>query len=384
MANYDYIILGAGAAGLMLARAMAEDVWFKSHSILIIDKDSKNQNDRTWCYWENGEGKYDHLLTNQWDNIFFRGKGLDKKLDISPYSYKMLRSSDFYRENLEVIENASHIEFLKAEVKKIENEDGAIRVITDSSNVTGSYVFDSFFEYHELHGQHYFPVLQQHFVGWFIESSAPVFDAGAATFMDFSIAQKGNTRFMYVLPFNERVALVEYTLFSSETLELNEYEEAIEHYLAYHYGLREYKILEKEKGNIPMTCYDFEAQNTDRHIHIGTAGGWAKPSTGFTFRNSMKNTRALIAHIKKGKALKDFSVKKRYWYYDLLLLDILAEQNEIGSRIFTSMFKNSRPQLILKFLDEQSTLLEDLWVILSCPFRPFIRAFFKRLFKGKS
>ena len=79
MAHYDYIILGAGAAGLMLAREMAEDPWFNSYKILIIDKDEKNQNDRTWCFWEKGSGKYDHLLTNRWDHIYFRFDGIDQK-----------------------------------------------------------------------------------------------------------------------------------------------------------------------------------------------------------------------------------------------------------------------------------------------------------------
>ena len=78
--------------------------------------------------------------------------------------------------------------------------------------------------------------------------------------------------------------------------------------------------------------------------------------------------------------MDDFSVKKRYWYYDLLLLDILAKHNEKGANIFTTMFKNSRPQLILKFLDEQSSLLEDFKLITSCPIMPFTGAMFKRIF----
>ena len=380
MAQFDYIILGAGASGLMLARAMAEDSWFNSCRILIIEKDNKDQNDRTWCYWEQGKGKFDHLLTKKWDQIYFRGEGIDKKLNISPYSYKMLRSSDFYRDHLDVIRKAPHIEFLQATIENIEPKDEEVRVTANSKTVTGAYVFNSLFDYDELLKQKSFPVLQQHFVGWFVESSKPVFDTGAATFMDFSIPQKGNTRFMYVLPFNEHLALVEYTLFSSETLEQNEYEEAIEHYLAEHYGIEDYKIIEKEKGNIPMTCFNFESRNTARYVHIGTAGGWAKPSTGFTFMNSIKNTQALIEHIKKGNTLEKFSVKKRYWYYDLLLLDILAKHNEKGSGIFTTMFKNSSPQLILKFLDEQSTLIEDFRLITSCPIMPFTGAMFKRIF----
>ena len=379
MANYDYIFLGAGAAGLMLAREMAEDAWFSSYKILIIERDEKNRNDRTWCFWEKGDGKYDHLLTRRWDHIYFKADGMDKKFSIDPYNYKMLRSADFYREHLDIIGKAPHIEFLNADVEKIEIGPESVKVTADSKIFNGSYIFNSLFDYKELLNQRSYPVLQQHFVGWFVESDEAVFDSSAPIFMDFSIEQKGNTRFMYVLPFSENLALVEYTLFSSEMLEYKEYEEAIEQYLTDHFGLIEYRIKEKEKGNIPMTCFDFEAGNSERMVHIGTAGGWAKPSTGYTFKNSMKYSRAILSHIKKGSSFKEFSIKKRHWYYDLLLLDILSKHNEEGSRIFTSMFKNSSPQQIFQFLDEESSLFQDLRVILSCPFMPFTKALFNRV-----
>ena len=49
--------------------------------------------------------------------------------------------------------------------------------------------------------------------------------------MDFSVAQKGNTRFMYVLPTSENEALLEYTLFSKDLLLKEEYEVEIQHYI---------------------------------------------------------------------------------------------------------------------------------------------------------
>ena len=52
MNNYDYIIIGAGASGLLLADAMGQDSFFATKNILLLDKDSKKINDRTWCYWE--------------------------------------------------------------------------------------------------------------------------------------------------------------------------------------------------------------------------------------------------------------------------------------------------------------------------------------------
>ena len=74
MQNYDYIITGSGASGLMLAYRMAKDSFFDNASILIIDKEKKTSNDRTWCFWENGEGEWDELLHKSWDKIIFESK----------------------------------------------------------------------------------------------------------------------------------------------------------------------------------------------------------------------------------------------------------------------------------------------------------------------
>ena len=384
MTHYDYIILGAGASGLMMARAMAEDPWFHSSKILVLDKDAKSQNDRTWCFWEESKGAFDHLIHKSWDHIIFKSDRQDQRLAIDPYSYKMLRADDFYREHLSIIENARHIEFKLANVNQVSEEPDLVRIDTSEGSFSAGIVMNSFFKYDRLYQQNKYPVLQQHFIGWFVKADRPVFDHKAATFMDFSVPQKGNTRFMYVLPFSETEALVEYTLFSATPLENEEYEEAIQSYMKDVIGTTEYSIIDKEKGSIPMTCFNFEQANTDRIVHIGTAGGWAKASTGFTFKNTVRNSAKLSQHIKSGLPLTSFSTISRFRFYDLLLLDILHTNNELGSKIFGSLFRKRSPQLILKFLDENSSKFQDLQVITGCPVVPFSKAFLNRLFFRKA
>jgi lycopene beta-cyclase len=79
--------------------------------------------------------------------------------------------------------------------------------------------------------------------------------------------------------------------------------------------------------------------------------------------------------------MRQFHHTTRFWYYDLLLLDILAEKNDRGHEIFSSLFRNANHATILKFLDEETSLSEDLHVIWKCPKKLFIAAFFKRLFR---
>ena len=378
--HFDYIIIGAGAAGLMLADAMGNDGFFDNKSILLLDKDAKSTNDRTWCFWEKGKGEFDAIVSRTWEYIYFGGQNFSNRFNISPYYYKLIRGIDFYEAYLNRINSYPNITFQQEEVYEIVDAENITKVITKENVFSALQVFNSIFDYKEIIHQKKYPVLQQHFIGWFVKTQKPVFNKDQATFMDFSVPQKGNTRFMYVLPFSENEALVEYTLFSETPLASEEYEIAIKQYLNEKLNCSDFQILEKEKGNIPMTCYDFSQHNTNNVVRIGTAGGWSKASTGYTFYNTGKKTKALITHLKKGRALNSFDKKRKFWYYDLLLLDILFKNNDRGQYVFETLFKNRPPQLIFKFLDEETSFWEDLKIISGCPKKEFIKAFLERIF----
>ncbi len=377
--HYDYIIIGAGASGLMLANAIGNDPYFQGKTVLLLDRDPKNTNDRTWCFWEKGTGQFDTILHKSWNSIFFGGQKFSKQLPITPYTYKLIRGIDFYRSFIEKINSYSNVDFIRAEVLHIEEEEGHVNIKTNVNTYTCSLVFNSILDIEKIKEQKQYPVLQQHFLGWTIKSKEAIFNASMATFMDFSIEQNNNTRFMYVLPFSSHEALVEYTLFSEKLLPVVEYENAIREYLSQKLDCGAFEILEKEKGSIPMTCYKFQEQNTKRIQHIGTAGGWTKPSTGYTFHNTAKKTKRLVQLLKEGKTITTLSSKRKFWFYDLLLLDILFKHNSKGQYIFETLFKKRSPQLIFKFLDEETSLWEDLKIISGCPKMDFIKALFNRI-----
>jgi lycopene beta-cyclase len=90
----------------------------------------------------------------------------------------------------------------------------------------------------------------------------------------------------------------------------------------------------------------------------------------------------IIQHIKGGKSITKLSSKKKFWFYDLLLLDILYKHNNKGQYIFETLFKNRPPQLIFKFLDEETSFWEDLKIISGCPKKEFLRAFMERILQS--
>ena len=198
--------------------------------------------------------------------------------------------------------------------------------------------------------------------------------------MDFDRDQKDETRFIYVLPFSSKIALVEYTLFSEKIISDQDYEKGIKDYLSKQ-GIEKYNIIEKEKGNIPMTCFPFEKSNTNKLIYIGTAGGWTKPSTGYTIKNAIEKTKEIVSLIKSNKPLENFNKRNRFWYYDLILLDVLKSTNGDGYKAFSYMFKRNNPIKILKFLDEKTSLFEELPILLSVNKIPFIKALVNRFAK---
>ena len=378
---YDYIIAGSGAAGLILAYRMSQDSYFDEKKILLIDKFVKNSNDRTWCFWEEGAGEWDHLMSKTWQKIYFGSQDFRKNIDLGTYNYKMLRSSDFYGFVYKCLKDKSNFEFATNNIHLITEKENLVHIHTNEKMFVGKKVFNSIFDPAIITTLPEFPYLKQHFIGWFVKTEIPVFDDTKATFMDFTVDQKGNTRFMYVLPSTPYEALVEYTLFSEHLLDKSEYESEIKHYLS-NLGITNYSITETEMGDIPMTSYPFERHNTSNMMYIGSAGGWTKASTGFTFASTTRKTKELISFLKKEADLSRFHHRSRYWYYDLIFLDVLYRNNEVGSEVFSSIFRRNSLKKIFQFLDEKGTILGDIKIMLKTrPMWLFTKSAFLNLIK---
>ncbi len=378
MKQYDYIFTGSGLSALMTVYEMIISEKFKDKTILLIDENPKNKNDRTWCFWDK-ESNYDHWVSAKWKAAWFKNEDFEKRLNLNPYLYKKVKGLDLYAFIFDCISKENNITFIQQKVVAYEEKVNYCTVTTESDHYNCQFVLNSIYNPNDVILQNQYPLLQQHFIGWFIKSKEVVFHKDCATFMDFSVAQKGNTRFMYVLPTSETEALIEYTLFSKDLLPKAEYELEIKNYIQ-KLGITEFEIIEKEKGTIPMTCYPFWKKNTKNIVNIGTAGGWTKASTGYTFKNTTKKAKKLTQFLAEKKDLRNFHNRTKFWFYDLLLLDILDQHNFLGSSIFSALFKEGKPSLILKFLDEETSIWEDIQVIWKCPKKHFIKALFFRIF----
>lgn len=379
MRHYHYIFTGSGLSALMTVYEMLLSGKFVDKSILLIDENTKKANDRTWCFWDENN-LFDEIVSKKWNQAIFANEKFNRILELTPYQYKKINGLDFYELVFKKISEHKNIHFLNQKVVDFTELGNHCVVKTENETFTCNKIFNSIYNPEVVKAQTKFPLIHQHFIGWFIKSKEAVFTPNYATFMDFSVEQKGNTRFMYVLPTSENEALLEYTLFSKNLLSKGEYEAEIQKYIE-NLGITEFEIIEKEQGNIPMTCYPFWKHNTKNIINIGSAGGWTKASTGYTFKNASKKSKALVQFLKSESDFTKFHKKDKFWFYDLLLLDILGSKNELGSKIFSSMFKSGNSTMIFKFLDEETSISEDLQVIWRCPKMIFVQALIGRIFK---
>ncbi len=70
MEHYDIIIAGGGCAGLSLAYQLIHSP-LRDRSILIVDRDDKDQNDRTWAFWTDRPTPFQPVVHREWRRLRF-------------------------------------------------------------------------------------------------------------------------------------------------------------------------------------------------------------------------------------------------------------------------------------------------------------------------
>lgn len=344
---------------------------FSGKKILLIDKDPKQANDRTWCFWQKEKGLFEDIVCKKWERLWFYGSNFSKELQIAPYWYKMIRGIDFYEYCFGAIRQQNNFEIVFKNVEEVFSG-RQTGVVVNGKRIFADYVFNSVLFKKPVIGKNEYWLLQ-HFKGWIIEAGQHVFNENIATLMDFRTQQDFGTSFCYVLPFNSKQALVEYTVFSSEVLDGHQYDEGLRSYIEDMLKITSYHIIETEFGVIPMTNYRFP-QHQKSIINIGTAGGQTKGSSGYTFNFIQKHSKALVRSLATNGSPFLKRPAKRFSFYDSVLLNILNNQSLPGSEIFTDLFKKNPVKKVLKFLDNETTLTEELKIISSLPAIPFLKA----------
>ena len=401
VASYDYIIAGAGGAGLSLLHYLMQCSSLVTKSILIIDKSFNKTNDRTWCFWNKDASAFENLVKNRWDTISIHAEGFDKELPTAPFSYKMIQGIDFYNSILSKATSKSNIHFQEATIVGISvldslNSNKSAKVEWEGGSATGAYVFSSLLPFQmnqlntaaaysnslqsSIHSNKQAPFLWQHFKGRVVQFETPVFNKAIAKLMDFNVPQQGATAFMYQLPINEKEAMVEYTIFSENILGLAEYDKVLDTYLATAFPGATYTTTHDEIGAIPMT--QIELANSQAPIYtIGALGAAIKASTGYAFLFIQEQCKNIVHQLEKGLPIQTKIHNTRHQFYDAVLLDVLFHHKMKGAEIFKRIFAKNKAATVFKFLSNTSTIMEDIKIMRSLPTHIFLPAAIKVLLR---
>lgn len=358
--QFDYIIVGAGCAGLSLAYRMSIDAFFDDKKILLIDKEQKTKQDRTWSFWDKHSNLFDEVVHHKWHNLNFFADDLTLTENVHPYVYKMIRSVDYYAFCLERIKNKGNITFLQADVSEMTSTSSETYIKVGTKKIHAGTIFSSVLldkmdlKPHDIY-------LLQHFKGWTIEVPSPFFNPDEATLMDFRVDQSNGTSFVYVLPTSPTQAMIEFTVFSENVLKDADYDVYIKDYIQRFLKIPTYKTLETEFGVIPMTTYNFTNQKNNL-IFIGTAGGATKTSSGYTFTFIQKQTAALVEQIKHNLPLNSAIQSPRFKLYDAVLLHVLQHPKNSGAAVFSRLFRKNSFQILFDFLHNETPLWQEIQI----------------------
>lgn len=393
---FTFTIVGAGASGLWLALALQEEGLLDNNTLCILEPDTNKANDRTWCFWDTQTTMPTQIISKTWSNIYNQHSEFETD-SLAPFKYHHIRSADFYAYVKKRLANNKNIFWKNDYLSDARNITNQVEITAGLTTWVSDFAFLSTLpfskknenEFITSHKENYLQNLSkkkqdlflwQSFIGWRVKTEENIFNENRMSMMQFTnVNQGGNTQFIYELPFNKNYALVEITRFGKEKLTKLEADIELKKFM--NKKGCSYTIIEEEIGAIPMTTtYDISRKylsKNERIVYIGTLAGAIKPTSGYGFKRMKAYSQSLASALKYNTKIPTMHRLWRFRLYDTLLLSILKNEPEKGKQIFETLFKTQPIQRILRFLDEETTILEEIKIFIRLPILLFLKFLIK-------
>ena len=274
----DMIIVGAGLSGLLTAwRCLDVNPTLR---ILMIEASDKIAGDHTWSFNRSDvpddlQDWIEPFIAYQWDSYDVKFPKLERHLNI-PYC---TGNSETLRACVAPHTKSGRLQLrLNTQVSDMSANDVTLdggevlsaKCVLDARGFAAN--DDVFLGY-------------QKFVGHVIKTPTP-HGVTRPIIMDATVPQLGGYRFVYCLPYSETELLVEDTYYTDGAdLKSQKVDARIKAYIADNLGLREYEVIRREKGVLPITLaakagvYQSQA--------IGIRGGFYHAVTGYSFPDAL-------------------------------------------------------------------------------------------------
>lgn len=374
-----HLVLGAGCAGLSLACALLDAG--VDERIVLVDRRTTFDHDRTWCFWATGgDIPFAALATHRWPAwrlVGRDGRVAEHRSARTPYVH--LPADRLYAAALDRLDAAPNVELRLGErvLGVRETEDG-VRVTTQNGAIEGAVAYDAMGGAGPLNRGRPDGAIElcQRFLGLEVEVERPVFDPGTATLMDFRGGHAGDDalRFVYVLPFSPTRALVEDTSLGGRTVAAASRRAAIARHLRDVWDAGGVEVLREERGALAMTTHLFPASRGPRLHAVGAAAGALRPSSGYAFVRLQRHVRAVARAVAAGVAPPAVVGHRRHRALDALFLRALSADPAAFDTHLLALARGTDARTFARFMTDASSVWDEAGVVAAMTRPGFLKA----------
>jgi len=392
----DVLILGGGLAGTSLAVHLEEAGY--GGRVAIVDERRDFSNEARWCSWSEMPSVMQPLVSRRWHrwNVSTTEGHAQGKSEKSPYQH--IYAPDFFAHFHERFARDGKTElFFGHSVSRVcSQNDGASVCTRDEegreTNWRAKWVFDARGATHTRLKQLSRPGQihwRQSFVGLVVEFEDAVFKADEMTLMDFRVPQKAGARFVYILPFSDKRALVEITSFAPDAAPFEELESTLLCWIQTRLGAN-FRTHSRESGDLPMATTPLSPVIAPRIGAIGLCGGAARAATGYAFGCIQRQGQWIAGMMAKRKdpladgALHRLTHPPKFAALDAVFLEALGRGPDFAAQCFLRMIGRVPADSLTRFLEEQSGMADELRLIAALPKGAFIQSAARRIIAAVS
>lgn len=380
--KFDFIFLGNGASSALVLIELKTKNLLHTSRILIIEPligQSKNKN---FCFWANPEDsivtELSYLIEHTWTEIEINQNQAE---ELNPLRYYHISNRNI-QNHIKEITATENIQYIFPEVSSISIDTEGEFIQIENQKYYSSNILDSRTPSFQKTEQHETLIFQS-FIGWEVKLHKEIINTNSFKMMDFEIDQNNSTQFVYLLPLSSDTALIEFTRFGENTITQDEAEQTLNAYITEHLG--EFKKISVEQGCIPMSNCNLDFQKNKSLTQLGARNYCVKPSTGYALKTMHSQSKKIVRLFEERKPTRLNNIyhkeatSGRFAFYDALLLIILMRWPSQGKEIFTQLFARVDTKTILNFLDEKTTLREEIGIFKKLPIGIFLRALLIRV-----
>jgi len=383
--KFDFILLGNGASSALVLIELKKKNLLQSCRILIIEPFKDTNKNKNFCFWARPNDAIvqdlNHLIEHTWGEIEINQNPAEK---LNPLSYYHI-SNRKIQSHIQEITVSENIQFIHPEVSVISIDSSGDFIQIGEQRYFGANILDSRTPTFQKSNRNETLIFQS-FIGWVVKLKKEIVNINSFKMMDFNIDQNKSTQFIYILPLDSSTALIEVTRFGENVITKAEADHILIQYITEQLG--EFETIEIEQGCIPMSNCNIDFQKNNSLTQLGARNYCVKPSTGYAIKTMHRQAKNIVQLFEQNKPtrLNNIDHRKatsgRFAFYDSLLLIILLKWPSHGKKIFTQLFANVDTQTILNFLDEKTTIYNEINIFRKLPIVIFLKALSIRTLHG--